>query len=120
MNERQCEDGRERGAWSLGRESDETTRPRTTRLPTRDNGPQITKIEALKTSIDDAWRANGLEHPSERRDRIAGIFFYLTDRTNCVVRLGLFFDGNLGTGAQVLAQAPAGSGERRRLRGQIA
>jgi len=53
-----------------------------------------------------------LEHPGDRWDRIAGIFLYLADRTNCLVRLGLFFDGNPGASAQVLAQAPAGSGQR--------
>ena len=53
-----------------------------------------------------------MEHPGERGDRIAGIVVYLADRANCVVRLGLFFDGNPGAGAPVLAQAPAGSDER--------
>ena len=53
-----------------------------------------------------------MEHPGERGDRIAGVIVYFTDRTNFVVRLGLFFDGNPGASAQVLAQAPAGSDER--------
>ena len=53
--------------------------------------------------IHGAWRADRLEHPGERGHRIARVFVYLADRTNCVVRLGLFFDGNPGAGAQVLA-----------------
>jgi len=36
-------------------------------------------------------RADGLEHPGERGDRIAGVIVYFTDRTNCLVRLGFIF-----------------------------
>ena len=57
-------------------------------------------------TTDDTRRADGLEHPGERGDRLAGFFFYFADRTNRVVRVGLFFDGQsycgctelLGTG----------------------
>ena len=66
-------------------------------------------IECAGT-IDDTWRANGLEHPGERRNRVAGVFFYLTDRTNCVVRLGLFFDGDRAAAARILASPSAKSG----------
>src|SRR4051794_10943497 len=60
-------------------------------------------------TIDDPWRTNGLEHPGERRNRVAGVFFYFTDRRNRVVRLGLFLDGNPGARAQVLASPPVKS-----------
>ena len=41
-----------------------------------------------------------------------GVFFYFADRTNRVVRVGLFFDGDHIAGALVLAQAKAESGTR--------
>ncbi|HYR44372.1 MAG TPA: hypothetical protein VER98_15185, partial [Terriglobia bacterium] len=44
--------------------------------------------------------------------RVAGLFFYFADRTNRVVRVGLFFDGDPIAGSLVLAQAKAeGGGE---------
>ena len=45
-----------------------------------------------------------------RGARLAGVFFYFADRTNRVVRVGLFFDGDHGAGALVLAWAKAESG----------
>ena len=53
-----------------------------------------------------------MEHPGERGARLAGVFFYFADRTNRVVRVGLFFDGDHIAGALVLAQAKAESGTR--------
>jgi hypothetical protein len=53
-----------------------------------------------------------MEHPGERGVRLAGVFFYFADRTNRVVRVGLFFDGDHIAGALVLAQAKAESGTR--------
>ena len=82
--------------------------------PARDNtsraqSGQFLLDRAQGEAAHDAWRADGLEHPGERGDRIAGLVVYLADRTNCVVWLGLFFDGNPGAGQKVLAQARAGS-----------
>jgi len=53
-----------------------------------------------------------MEHPGERGARLAGAFFYFADRKNRVVRVDLFFDGDHGAGALVLAQAKAESGTR--------
>src|SRR5205085_12272967 len=63
-------------------------------------------IECAGT-IDDTWRTDRLDYSRGRRNRVAGAFFYFTDRTNRVVRLGLFLDGDPAAGARQLAQAPA-------------
>ena len=69
-------------------------------------------IESART-IDDARRADGLEHPGELGNGIADFFSHFTDRTNRVVRLGLFLDGDRAAGAKVLAQPPPQNSRRK-------
>src|SRR5207253_14943 len=62
--------------------------------------------------IDYARRTDGLVHPGGRRDRVVNILFRFADRTHCLVRLDLFFDGDSDSRAQVLARSQVEGAKR--------